>query len=129
MRHQSHPLRPNHGLFAPTLAAIRIHLGQSGRFSLPLFASTSSTDTCPSPKAPATIVAPLVRCADLAMWDGHAVALTGWLEAEQAELTVLHRSEEDIVTATAYRFSSPAGRLGAHRPARPSARRLKPRRH
>lgn len=60
---------------------------------------------CPSPKAPAaTIVAPLVRCAELAMWDGHPVALTGWLEAEQAELTVLHRSEDGAVTATAYRF-------------------------
>ena len=59
---------------------------------------------CPSPKAPAAIVAPLVRCTDLPMWDGHAVALTGWLEAEQAELTVLHRSEDGAVTATAYRF-------------------------
>ena len=33
---------------------------------------------CPSPKAPAaTIAAPLVRCAELPMWDGHPVALTG----------------------------------------------------
>jgi hypothetical protein len=59
---------------------------------------------CPSPKTPAAIVAPLVRSAELPLWDGHAVALTGWLEAEQAELTVLHPSEEGTVTATAYRF-------------------------
>ena len=59
---------------------------------------------CPSPKTPATIVAPLVRCAELSMWDGHSVALTGWLEAEQAELTVLHRSEDGAVTVTGYRF-------------------------
>jgi hypothetical protein len=29
------------------------------------------------------------------MWDGHPLALTGWLEADQAELTVLHRQEDD----------------------------------
>jgi hypothetical protein len=38
------------------------------------------------------------------MWDGHPVALTGWLEAEQAELTVLHCTEDGTVLATAYRF-------------------------
>ena len=59
---------------------------------------------CPSPKRPAAIVAPLVRCGELPMWDGHLVALTGWLEAEQAELTVLHCTEDGTVTATAYRF-------------------------
>ena len=45
------------------------------------------------------------------MWDGHLVALTGWLEAEQAELTVLHRSKEGTVTATAYRFCAPRDAL------------------
>jgi hypothetical protein len=59
---------------------------------------------CPSPKAPTTIVAPLVRSTELPMWEGHLVALTGWLEAEQAELTVLHCTEDGTVTATAYRF-------------------------
>ena len=33
------------------------------------------------------------------------LALTGWLEADQAELTVLHRQEIDgALRATAYRF-------------------------
>ena len=52
-----------------------------------------------------TVAAPLVRCLDLAMFDGHPLALTGWLEADQAEVTVLHRPEDDgAVRATAYRF-------------------------
>jgi hypothetical protein len=52
-----------------------------------------------------TIAAPLVRCADLALFDGHPLALTGWLEADQAELTVLHRPENGGTLAlTAYRF-------------------------
>jgi hypothetical protein len=39
------------------------------------------------------------------MWEGHPVALTAWLEADQAELTVLHRPEDDgALRATAYRF-------------------------
>jgi hypothetical protein len=39
------------------------------------------------------------------MWDGHPLALTGWLEANQIELTVLHRQENDgKLRATAYRF-------------------------
>ena len=47
----------------------------------------------------------MVRCFDLARFDGHPVALTGWLEADQAELTVLHRPENDgVFRATAYRF-------------------------
>ena len=48
------------------------------------------------------MAAPLVRCSDLAMFDGHPLALTGWLEADRAELTVLHRPEDD-------------GALGGHR--------------
>jgi hypothetical protein len=52
-----------------------------------------------------TVVAPLVRSAELPMWDGHPLALTGWLEADQAELTVLHRQEDDgVLRATSYRF-------------------------
>jgi hypothetical protein len=43
---------------------------------------------CPNKKSPATIVAPLVRCPDLAMFDGHPLALTGWLEAEQAVISL-----------------------------------------
>ena len=38
------------------------------------------------PEEPPTVAAPLVRCLDLAMFDGHPIALTGWLEADQAEL-------------------------------------------
>ena len=49
--------------------------------------------------------APLVRCLDLAMFDGHPLALTGWLEADQAEVTVLHRPEDDgALRVTAYRL-------------------------
>jgi hypothetical protein len=51
------------------------------------------------------VAAPLVRCLDLAMFDGHPLALTGWLEADQAELTVLHRPEDEgALRATGYRF-------------------------
>src|SRR5918911_5602906 len=57
------------------------------------------------PEEPPTVAAPLVRCLDLAMFDGHALVLTGWLEADQAELTVLHRPEDEAaLKATAYRF-------------------------
>jgi hypothetical protein len=39
------------------------------------------------------------------MWEGHPLALAGWLEADQAELTVLHRPEDEgVLRATAYRF-------------------------
>jgi hypothetical protein len=39
------------------------------------------------------------------MFDGHPLALTGWLEADQAELTVLHRPEDEgALRATGYRF-------------------------
>jgi hypothetical protein len=38
------------------------------------------------------------------MWDGHAVALTGWLEAGQAELTVLHRGRNGALRPTRHRF-------------------------
>ena len=56
-------------------------------------------------KEPPTVAAPLVRCLDLAMFDGHPLALPGWLEADQAELTVLHRPEaEGALKATAHRF-------------------------
>ena len=52
-----------------------------------------------------TVVAPLVRCAELPMWQGHPLALTGWLEADQAELTVLHRpDDEGALRATSCRF-------------------------
>ena len=61
--------------------------------------------SCPSERDRRTVIAPLVRYAELSMWEGHPLALTGWLEAEQAELTVLHRGEEDgALRATAYRF-------------------------
>ena len=42
---------------------------------------------CPANKPP-TVAAPLVRCSELPMFDGHLLALTGWLEADQAELTL-----------------------------------------
>ena len=47
------------------------------------------------PKEPPTVAVPLVRWAELAMWEGHPLALTGWLEADQAELTVLHCPEDE----------------------------------
>ena len=60
--------------------------------------------TCPAKKPPA-VAAPLVHCSELPMFDGHLLALTGWLEADQAELTVLHRPEDEgALRATAYRF-------------------------
>ena len=60
---------------------------------------------CPSEPGQRTVIAPLVRCAELPGLEGHPLALTGWLEAEQAELTVLHRVEQDgALRATAYRF-------------------------
>ena len=58
---------------------------------------------CPSQKTLA-IVAPLVRCTELPMWDGHPVALTSWLEADQAELTVLHRRPNGNFKTTRHRF-------------------------
>ena len=59
---------------------------------------------CPV-KKPLTVAAPLVRCAELPMFEGHLLALTGWLEAEQAGLTLLHCPEaEGALKATAYRF-------------------------
>ena len=38
------------------------------------------------------------------MFDGHALALTGWLEADQAELTVLHRRPNGSFKPTRHRF-------------------------
>ena len=59
---------------------------------------------CPA-KKPLTVAAPLVRSSELPMFDGHALALTGWLEADQAKLTLLHCPEaEGALKATAYRF-------------------------
>ena len=51
-----------------------------------------------------TVAAPLVRCLELAMFDGHPIALTGWLEADQAELTVLHRRPNGSFKPTRQRF-------------------------
>ena len=71
------------------------------------YLSTLAAVAChpdPSAKHP-TVAAPLVRWAELPMWEGHPLALTGWLEADQAELTVLHRPEDDgALRATSYRF-------------------------
>jgi hypothetical protein len=47
------------------------------------------------------VAAPLVRWSELAMWEGYPLALMGWLEADQAELTVLHRSEGRLRAAAA----------------------------
>jgi hypothetical protein len=61
-----------------------------------------------------TVAAPLVRCLDLAMFDGHPLALTGWLEADPAELTVLRGPEDEgALKATAYRFCAPRAGLGS----------------
>ena len=64
---------------------------------------------CPCPNQNhGKVVAPLVRSSELSMWEGHPVALTAWLEADQAELTVLHRKEDEgALRATAYRFCAP----------------------
>ena len=52
------------------------------------------------------------------MWEGHLLALTGWLEADQAELTLLHRPEaEGALTAPPTGF---ARRGGAWSPRAPS---------
>jgi succinylglutamate desuccinylase len=50
------------------------------------------------------VTAPLMRCSELAMWEGHSLALTGWLEADQAELTVLHRRPNGTFKPTRQRF-------------------------
>jgi hypothetical protein len=56
-------------------------------------------------KKPLTVTAPLVPCSELPMFNGHHLALTGWLEADRAELTLLHHPEaEGALKATAYRF-------------------------
>jgi hypothetical protein len=71
------------------------------------FARPETAARCHRPPEddPPTVVAPLVRCLELAMWDGHPLALTGWLEADQAELTVLHCPEDDgALRTTGYRF-------------------------
>jgi hypothetical protein len=66
----------------------------------------------PPEDEPTTVAAPRVRCLDLAMFDGHPLALTGWLEADQAELTVLHRPEDEgALRATGYRFCAPRAGL------------------
>jgi hypothetical protein len=38
------------------------------------------------------------------MWEGHPLALTGWLEADQAELTMLHRRPNGSLKPTRQRF-------------------------
>jgi hypothetical protein len=59
---------------------------------------------CPA-KKPLTVAAPLVRCSELPMFDVDLLALTSWREADQAELTLLHRPEaEGALKATACRF-------------------------
>jgi hypothetical protein len=86
------------------LTAIRIHLGQNERFS-GLYSHPLRQLTRPAEDDPLTMAAPLVRCSELPMFDGHFLALTGWLEADQAELTLLHCPEaEEALKATAYRF-------------------------
>jgi hypothetical protein len=69
-----------------------------------------------------TVAAPLVRCLDLAMFDGHPLALTGWLEADQAviflsgcestKVAANYRSECERTKAH-YRRSSRLGSLSA----------------
>ena len=53
------------------------------------------------------------------MSDGHAVALTGCLEADQAELTVLHRRRNGRFKPTRHRFCASRDALeptGRHAP-------------
>jgi hypothetical protein len=56
------------------------------------------------PQAAPTVAAPLVRWPELAMFEGDPLALTGWPEADQAELTVLHRRPNGTFKATRQRF-------------------------
>ena len=58
-------------------------------------------------KEPPSVAAPLVRCLDLAMFEGHPLALIAWLEADQAELTVLHRLRNGAFRPTRHRFCAP----------------------
>jgi hypothetical protein len=49
------------------------------------------------------------------MFDGHPLALTAWLEADQAELTVLHRPEDEgAPEGHRLPLLRVAGRPGAH---------------
>jgi hypothetical protein len=49
------------------------------------------------------------------MWEGHPVILTGCLEANQAELTVLHRPEDEgALEGHRLPLLRLAGRPGAH---------------
>jgi hypothetical protein len=71
------------------------------------FARPESAARCHRPPEgdPPTVATPLVRCLGLAMFDGHPLALTDWLEADQVEVTVLHRPEDEgALKATAYHF-------------------------
>ena len=68
--------------------------------------------TVPRRVTPPRISAPLARCSALPAFDGHPVALTGWLDADQAELTVLRRPEDDdALKVTAHCFCGPRGAL------------------
>jgi hypothetical protein len=80
-----------------------------------LAAPESAAECHRAPKEPPTVAAPLVRWLELAMWEGHPLALTGWLEADQAELTVLHHPEDDgALEGHRLPFLCLAGRPGAH---------------
>jgi len=71
-----------------------------------VFARPESAAQCHRPPEgnSSTVAAPLVRWSELAMWEGHPLALTGWLEADQAELTVLHRWPNGTFRSTRQRF-------------------------
>ncbi|MBV9489529.1 MAG: hypothetical protein JO069_07380 [Verrucomicrobia bacterium] len=54
----------------------------------------------------------LVRWPEVPLGDGPPLALTAWLEADQAEVTVLYRGDEDeTLRATGYRFCALRERL------------------
>ena len=72
------------------------------------------------------MAAPLVCWSELAVWEGHPLALTGWLEADQAEVTVLHRRPNGTFKATRQRFC--ASRRSPRAPSRASASKIKRRR-
>jgi hypothetical protein len=81
------------------------------------FARPETAARCHRPPEgdPPTVAAPLVRSLELAMFDGHPLALTGWLEADQAELTVLHRPEDGgALEGHRLPLLRLAGRPGAH---------------
>jgi hypothetical protein len=83
---------------------------------------------CPRPERPPTVAAPLVRCSELPAFNEHPLALTGWLEADQVELTLLAPPGRWDAKNHPLPLLRLAPGPGAHRCFCPRARRLSPKR-